>query len=129
MNGEAAILEERVYQIRSSNEQKYWTMNTPVQPAEFSIPKVITQTTSVDGGNGSIKSTQSVTLKEKKASDRLVLFMSLLFTSPVLDSIREVVSFTPTKLTYNGKEGFASVSSTTHQARMYITIVSTPVYP
>ena len=61
MNVEARILEER-----------YWETNTPVQPTDSPVPKIITQTTtSVDRGNGSIKSTPLVASKEKEASDRL----------------------------------------------------------
>ena len=118
-NAEARLLEERVDQVRSANEQHYWATNTPVQPANSSIPKIIIQTTtSVDGGNGSIKSTPSGASKEKKASDRLTVFMGLLFASPVLDSNGEVVGYIPTKLMDNMKEVFESVSSTTDQTRM-----------
>ena len=108
-----------MYQIRSSNEQKFYATNTPAQPDTSSVPKVITQyTTSVDGGNGSINYTPSVVSKEKEASDRMTVFMGLLFASPDMDINGEIIGYTPVNLTDNVKEMFESVSSTTDQARM-----------
>ena len=58
LNDEVRLLEERVDQIRSSNEHKYWATNTPDKAEPSSVPNEIQhQTQSVDGGNGSVKST------------------------------------------------------------------------
>ena len=43
MNDESRILEECVNQVRSVNEHKYWATNTPVQPADYPVPMIITQ--------------------------------------------------------------------------------------
>ena len=119
LNDDVRLLEERVYQISSSNEQKYYVTNTPTQPKTSSIPEEIQhQTQSVDGGNGSIKSTPSVASKEKEASDRLTVFMGLLFAAPTKDVHGAIIGYVPATLTDNVKEVFESVSSTMDQARM-----------
>ena len=120
INDDVRLLEERVDQIRSSNEQRYWAKNTPEKPKASSIPDTIQhQTQSGDGGNGgSIKSTPSVASKEKEASDRLTVFMGLLFAAPNTDIHGAIIGYTPATLTDNVKEVFESVSSTTDQARM-----------
>ena len=75
--------------------------------------------TAVDKGEGgSIKSTPSVASKEKEASDRLAVFMGLLFASAVFDANGSVVNYKPAELSDNVKEVFESVTSTTDQARM-----------
>ena len=106
-------------QIRSSNEQKYYTINTPAQPETSSVPNEIRhQTPSVDGSNGSIKSIPSVASKEKEARYRLTVFMALLFAAPNTDIHGLIIDYTPITLTENVKEVFEFVSSTTDQARM-----------
>ena len=55
--------------------------------------------------------------KEKEASDKLVVFMALLFASLILDIHREVVNYNSAELTYNLKEMFEFITSTTDYNR------------
>jgi len=111
MFDETRSWEERVKQKLVSKWTTIWAKNKHVQTAKSPVLKVITQATLVDGG--SIYSTSSVASKEKEASDKLAVFMALLFASLILDIHREVVNYNSAELTYNLKEVFEFISPTT----------------
>ena len=85
------------------------------------VPRVITRVVrSANGGSNyeRIKSTPALTINEKKANDRLAVFVDFLFTHIVFDITGVVVTLRPTVLIDHIKEIFASVLSTTNQAGM-----------